>query len=206
MDAESLSTSRREFLKGLAIGAGGIAVGSSLIYPAGATAQSIEDRLEKVPISDRWGVAAGSGVFWQFNFYKSLLDKEGREKFTEYAKNYASFAGSGGKGLADRFGFTGNDAKSVSAMIPAAVTIFYGPRQKFEITEATAEKTQVKCLECAFWNLAQAQKISDDLCSTHSQYYWDGFAKAVNPKLTSTLVKAKPRGDSVCEWVIELKA
>jgi hypothetical protein len=114
--------------------------------------------------------------------------------------------GARGKGLADRFGFIGNDAKSAAAIIPAVITVFYGPSQKYGIEEATAEKARVKCLECAYWNAVQAQKITDDLCSAHSRYYWEGFAKAINPKLTSTLVKARPLGDSVCEWVIELKA
>ncbi len=68
------------------------------------------------------------------------------------------------------------------------------------------EKARIKCINCAFWNAVQAQKITDDLCSVHSQYYWEGFAKALNAKLTSTLVKARPLGDSVCEWVIELRA
>jgi len=49
-------------------------------------------------------------------------------------------------------------------------------------------------------------KITEDICSSGSQYMLDGLAKALNPKLTSTLVKARPLGDSVCEWVIELKA
>jgi len=52
----------------------------------------------------------------------------------------------------------------------------------------------------------QAKKITDDLCSSNSHYYWEGCAKAINPKLTSTLVKARPRGDSLCEWVFELQA
>ncbi|MFH0812152.1 MAG: hypothetical protein V2A69_04870 [Pseudomonadota bacterium] len=64
----------------------------------------------------------------------------------------------------------------------------------------------MKCINCAFWNTAKAMKITDDLCSANSQYALGAFAKALNPNLTSTLVKARPFGDSVCEWVIQLKA
>jgi len=110
------------------------------------------------------------------------------------------------KGFADTLGFTGNDAKSMAAIMPAIIILFNGPQQKFEIEEATAEKARVKCINCERWNAMQQMKITDDLCSAGSQYMWEGFAKAMNPKMTSTLVKAKPRGDSVCEWVIELKA
>lgn len=205
MNAKIHSTSRRGFLKGMAVGAGGFAIGSFLIHPKEAMGQSLQDYLEKVPIEVRWDMAAGGLVGNSISYSKTLLDKEGLEKFTEIRKKTSSLMGAGGKGLADRFGFTGSDAKSAAAMIPAVITIFYGPRQKYEIEESTAEKAMVKCVECTFWNAVQARKITDDLCTTLSQYYWDGFAKAVNPKLTSTLVKARPRGDSVCEWVIELK-
>jgi len=206
MDTRIYSTNRRGFLKGMAVGAGGYALGSLLTHPKEAIAQSIQENLGKIPMEARWNITAGGLVGYSVNMSKTILDKEGRERFLEYTKKNSPIIGARGKGLADRFGFIGNDAKSAAAIIPAVVTVFYGPSQKFGIEEATAEKARVKCLECAYWNVVQAQKITDDLCSAHSRYYWEGFAKAINPKLTSTLVKARPLGDSVCEWVIELKA
>ena len=206
MDTRISFSKRRDFLKGLAIGAGGYALGSLLAHPKEAMGQSVQGYLEKVPMEARWDRASGGFVRAQVFFYKTLYDKEGREKFVEDRKQSCPLAAAGNKRYADRFGLTGNDAKSAAAIIPAIVTLFYGPQQKYEMGEATAEKARVKCLECAFWNVVQAQKITDDLCSAHCHYYWEGFVKAMNPKMTSTLVKARPRGDSVCEWVIELKA
>lgn len=206
MNTKIYSSNRRGFLKGLALGAGGIAIGSCLIHPKEAIGQSIQENLEKVPMEARWSITAGGHVRFQMNLLKTILDKEGREKFLDYTKKNSPALGAFGKRIPDRFGFIGTDAKSVAAIIPAAITIFFGPTQRYEIEEATVEKARVRCLECAYWNAMQAQKITDDLCSIHSQYYWEGFAKAINPKLTSTLVKARPLGDSVCEWVIELKA
>jgi hypothetical protein len=206
MDTRSYFPSRRGFLKGLAVGAGGYALGSFLIHPNEAMGQSIESYLEKVPMETRWNLAAGGFVRWQADFSKKLLEKEGREKFQEQSKKLYYAAGSANKGLADRLGFTGSDAKSAAIIIPAVLTIWYGSNTKFEIEEATAEKARVKCTNCAFWNYVQAQKITDDICSAKSRYYWEAFAKAINPKLTSTFVKAKPLGDPVCEWVFELKA
>jgi hypothetical protein len=205
MDTRVCFPSRRGFLKGLAVGAGGYALGSLLIHPNEAMGQSIESYLEKVPMETRWNLAAGAVVRWQADFCKKLLEKEGREKFEEQSKKIYYAAGAGTKGLVDRLGLTGNDAKSAANIIPAVVTIWYGAKTKFEIEEATAEKARVKCLNCAFWNYVQGQKITDDICSAKSRYYWEGLAKAINPKLTSTLVKARPLGDSVCEWVFELK-
>lgn len=206
MNTKINSTSRRGFLKGLAVGAGGYALSSLLFHPKDAKGQSIQGYLEKVPMEERWNYAAGGLIFWQVLYLKEIYDTKGREKYLEQFKKTSPLAAARGKGNADRLGFTGNDAKSAAAIIPAMITQAYGPQQKYEIEEATAEKARVKCINCALWNGLQAQKITDDLCSVHSQYFWDGFAKAINPKLISTLVKARPFGDSVCLWLIELKA
>jgi hypothetical protein len=87
----------------------------------------------------------------------------GREKFNEYMKQIGQTLGAGYKGFADRFSLTANDAKSEAAIIPAMITVYWGSQQKFEIEEATVEKARVKCINCAFWNTVQAQKITDDL-------------------------------------------
>jgi len=206
MDTRISSPKRREFLKGLAVGASGYALCSLLTHPKQAIGQSVQGYLEKVPMEARWDHASNGLVRGMVSLYKTRYDKEGREKFVEGRKQGCLVGGAGSKRNADRFGLTGNDAKSAAAIIPAMVTLSYGPQQKYKIEEATAKKARVKCLECAFWNVVQAEKITDDLCSAHCRYYWEGFVKAMDPKLTSTLVKARPLGDSVCEWVVELKA
>ena len=206
MHTRTYSTNRRGFLKGVAVGAGGYALGSLLFHPNEAMGQSIESYLAKVPMETRWDLAAGGLLAWQVGFCKRFFDTEGKEKFLEYWKKNTSAAGPETKKLADRFGLTGNDAKSAANIIPAVITIWYGSKTKFEIEEATAEKARVKCANCAFWNFVQAQKITEDICSAKSRYYWEAFAKAINPNLVSTFVKARPLGDSTCEWVFELKA
>ena len=206
MNTRNESPNRREFLKGLAVGAGGLALGASLIYPEEALEQSIEANLEKVPVDVRWDMAAGTVIFWSVSYFKEIYDTRGREQYLEHWKKTSPIVAARSKGNADRLGFTGNDAKAAAAIIPASLIIVYGPKHKFEIEEATTEKARIKCVNCELWNAVQSRKITDDLCSVHSQYWWDGFVKAMNPKMTSNLVKARPRGDSVCEWVIELKA
>jgi hypothetical protein len=190
----------------MAVGAGGCALGTLLTLPKDAKAQTLQGNLEKVPMEVRWGMAAEAFVNTSISNSKALFDKVGPEKYNEIMKKNAFAMGTRAKGLADRFGFTGDDAKSAAVMIPPAITIFYGPKHKIEIGESTTEKASKKCVECTYWNAMQARKITDDLCTTLSKYYWDGFAKAVNPKLITQLVKARPLGDPVCEWVIELKA
>ncbi len=84
MNTKIDSTSRRGFLKGMAVGAGGLALGSSLIYPQLALGQSIEGNVEKVPVETRWDVAAGTVIFWAVTYYKEIYDTRGREKYLEH--------------------------------------------------------------------------------------------------------------------------
>jgi len=199
-------TNRRGFLKSVAIGAGGCALGSLLIKPKSAFSQSTEDNLAKIPMEARWAVTSGLFVFFRISDDKALFDKVGQKEYNEIKRKNGLASGAQNKQIAEKFGFTGNDAKSVADMGIASVTMYYGPKGKFEIVNGTAEKALVRSLNCAYWDTLQARKIKDDICSAWSQSWWEGFITAMNPKLTLKLVKARPWGDSVCEWVIEQKA
>jgi hypothetical protein len=205
MSNESYSLNRRGFLKGLAVGAGGCALGVSFIHPREAMGQSIEAYLEKVPVETRWSIAASGLIFWSVSYLKEIYDTKGREQYLEHWKKTSPLMAARTKGNAERLGLTGSDAKSAVEIIPAYLILVYGPKQKYATVEATAEKARVQCVNCELWNQTQARKITDDICSVHSQYWWDGYVKAMNPKMTSNLVKARPRGDSVCEWAIEVQ-
>ena len=206
MKSELVETGRRAFLKALAIGAGGYALGSHLIHPQTAMGQSIPESLGRIPMETRWRIASNSTVINEVNWAKALLDKEGREKYLEIRKRFSPAGGASAKKLAESLGLMGNDAKSAAAIIPAMVAVYYGPQQKYEIEENSAEKARVRCLECSFWNQAQRRNITDDLCSLHSRLHWQGFAEALNPNLKVAMLKAKPLGYPVCEWLLEMKA
>jgi len=208
MDAHisEFETNRRDFLKTLAVGAGGYTLGSLLIQPGEALGQTAQGSLDRIPAEARWEIASFGLVFQQVSFLKTLLDKEGREKFEEMVKQGATAAGGRGKGFADRFGLTGTDAKSAAEIVPAVISALYGPTQKYELIESTPQKARIRCLDCAFWNNVQARKITDNICSMQSHAYWAGFCQAINPKLASELVQARPRGNPTCEWVITLKS
>jgi hypothetical protein len=204
MNTEIFSLDRRGFLKGVAVGVGGCALGASLIHPLEVMGQTTEG-LEKIPMETRWKIASGSTVNTNVRLWKYRYDAEGPEKYNEESKSYSLRMGAWAKGVAQNVGLTGNDAKSIVVIWSTVFPLWAGPGQKYEIVEAMSEKARVKCINCAYWNAMQQMKITDDLCSTISQHMFYGFAKAVNPKMTSTLVKARPRGDSVCEWQVKLE-
>jgi hypothetical protein len=205
MNTKICPLSRRGFLKGVAIGVGGCALGSSLIHPLEALSQSTAGSLEKIPMEVRWKFASGANVSTAVNLMKYSYDKEGQEKYNERSKIRSLGQGAKMTGLANYLGLTGNDAKSIVVIWSTLIPLWSGPDQKYEIVEATAENARVKSINCVYWNTMQQMKITDDICSVGTQYLFEGFAKAMNAKMTSTLVKARPRGDSVCEWSLQLE-
>ena len=124
MDKASF-TNRRGFLKTVAIGAGGYALGSLLIQPKSAYPQSIEGNLEKIPIETRWAFTSGGFVYYQISDDKALFDKVGQERYNEIKRKNGLASGARNKKHAENFGFTGNDAKSVAGMATALVTMYY---------------------------------------------------------------------------------
>ena len=140
MSNEIYSPSRRGFLKGLAVGAGGYALGSMLIHPKEAMGQSIEGCLEKVPMEARWDYTSGNFLSSTVNYFKTLYDQGGKEKYVEFMKENGRIAEAGYKGLADRFGFTGNDAKSAAAIIGHSCSFLLAPDKNLKLKKLQRKK------------------------------------------------------------------
>jgi len=194
---------RRDFLKALALGTGGLALGSLFPHPAGAIDPAT---LKEIPMETRWASVGRSYTWIDTMYAKALLDEVGRKRMEEIQKKIYTTAGKGLKLRADAFGLSAQDAKGAAEVIQTLKIISNGPETKIETVEATAERAVVRCLECGFANRRKQMGITDDLCSVFSQAWWDSGAKSFNPKLTGTLTKAMPWGDPYCEFVIELQA
>ena len=194
---------RRDFLKTLALGAGGLAVGPLFPRPAGAIDPAT---LQEIPMETRWTSVARSYTWLDTMCAKALFDGVGREKMEEIQKNIYTMAGKYCKRRADALSLSAEDAKGAAEAMQVLKTISNGPDTKIETVDATAERAVVRCLECPFANRRKEMGIKDDLCSVFSQAWWDNGVKSLNPKLIATLTKAMPWGDRYCEFVIELQA
>jgi len=161
--------------------------------------------IEKVPAETRWIIATQGLTGVIVAIAKVLRDVVGQEKYNEIWPQIWAEAGKGSKQVADAFGLAGGDAKSAAETVMLVSVVAMGPEVKAGIVEATAEKAVVRSTGCPYWNRMKELGISDDLCSLSDPAYFNAFAKSLNPKLTLTLTKALPRGDSYCEWVYELQ-
>jgi len=194
---------RRDFLKALALGTGGLALGSLFPHPAGAIDPAT---LKEIPMETRWALVCRSYTWADTMYAKALLGEVGRKGMEEIQKKIYTTAGKGAKRRADALGLSAKDAQGAAEVLQTIKFISNGPEEKMETVEATPERAVVRCLECSRANRRKEMGITDDLCSALSQAWWDSGAKSFNPKLTATLTKAMPWGDPYCEWAIELQA
>ena len=104
----------------------------------------------------RWAFTSGGFVYLKISEDKALFDKVGQEKYNEINRKNGLASGARNKKHAENFGFTGDDAKSAADMATALVTMYYGPKEKFEIVNASSEKALVRSLNCAYWDTLQA--------------------------------------------------
>ncbi len=161
--------------------------------------------VEKVPAENRWTIATRGLTGAIVVTSKALRDVLGQERYNEVLGQIWAEQGKAAKQIADALGLAGDDAKSVAETNVLVTLVAMGPEIKIEIVEATAEKAVLRNTECPWWNRFKELGISEDLCSVACAAYFNGLAKSLNPKVTVSLTKAMPRGDSYCEWVYELQ-
>lgn len=161
--------------------------------------------LEKVPVETRWTIATRALTGAVTAASKVLRDALGQESFNEVWGQVWAEQGKASKQVADALGLVGDDAKSVAEILQSVATVAMGPECKFDTVEATAERAVTRITECPWWKRQQELEIAGDLCSVSDPAWCNGLARAINPKLTVTLIKALPLGDSCCEWVYELE-
>jgi len=163
------------------------------------------EAVEKVPAENRWTMATHALTGAVIAGAKALRDVVGQERFNEIWGQIWAELGKATKQIADTLGLAGGDAKSAAETVALVSIISMGPEIKIETVEATAEKAVLRNTECPYWNRFKELGISEDLCSVACAAYFNGLANSLNPKVTVSLTKAMPRGDSYCEWAYELQ-
>ena len=159
------------------------------------------EEIEKVPAETRWTIATQAMTGVTMAHMKALLDIL---KFYEVEKQIWTELGKGIKQIADVFELTGEDAKSVQEIVRFVSVVAMGPELKIEFIELTPERAVTRATECPYWNRQKELGIKLD-CPVLDEVYASSIAKIFNPKLTYCVVKALPRGDSYCEFLMELQ-
>jgi hypothetical protein len=179
-----------------------------------------EELLEKIPPEKRWLITAQAIsrliVLRGDKGLPPLLGKEegiiapvlGLEKWFEIN---TKIWGESGKRLIpwvnETFNIPVEDAVEATKLAIVAGILLMGPEFMPEIIEATPERVVAKITKCPWMERYKEFGLDLELISCkppHQAFTGEGL-KEINPKITTKLTKAMPRGDPYCEEVFEFK-
>lgn len=137
----------------------------------------------------------------------TLMGIVGKEKLCEIeSKMWGEGAKTSVLQVKEAFKLRVEDAVDAFNLLAVSTILGLGPEFEIETIEKTRKRVVVRVTKCPFWERikefgATAQYDCVPACSA-----WGTEAlKAVNPKITRTIIKAPPHGDPYCEVVYELK-
>ena len=147
-----------------------------------------------VEMAHQQAVAALGGLYALA--IRALVDKFGSKEALKILHPYLRENGKETGAMAEMLGFTSKDAIAIASLIhlfEKQVLLVKGEPTKVSPNRVVKEMT-----ECPFQSLAPEACLSfQSLC--------DGICQAINPDYKWTLAKCIPKGDPICQWVVEKK-
>jgi predicted ArsR family transcriptional regulator len=127
---------------------------------------------------------------------QTLVDKFGSEEAQKMIYARLKEMGKQMAAIAPQIGITGKDAMAIAALIHLFEKQLM--RIEGEPTEVTADRVVKEVTKCPF------QSLPVDFCMAY-QPVVDGIIEAINPEYRWSITKLIPRGDPVCQWILEKK-
>lgn len=181
-----------------------------------------ETLLKKLPLETCWAITGETltrlAVYRILKTSTPFLGKDdgifsllsGWDKETEIKWKVYSEAGSKMYPFVkEMFNIPVENAIDVAKLYTVTGRLLMGPSFEFEQVEVTPERAVFRCTKCPYWEAYEEKEATlyPELipCGLgHEAFQGEGF-KAINPKITHTLVKSRPRGDPYCEDIFEFK-
>lgn len=159
-------------------------------------------RIKDIPEATRWMMAT--------NVLTSLIVALGREPgsnadvnsfrnsiFSEMAQEIRS--------IADRYNMPRDHAADLVQTLGAVSVILFEPEFETRYIEGFPDEAVIRLTECAMFREEHARGISSLQVNSVCQAYVRHAIEALNPEFTISVPRARCRGDSFCEMVIERK-
>lgn len=127
---------------------------------------------------------------------RALVDKFGSEEALKILHPYLKEAGKEAGAMAEMMGFTTKDAIAIASLIhlfEEQVLLVKG-----KPTEVSPDRVVKEVTECPFQNFAP------EFCLGFLSLV-EGICEAINPDYKWTLPKFIPKGDPICQWIVEKK-
>lgn len=107
------------------------------------------------------------------------------------------------RAIADRYGMPRDHAADPVQTLGAISVILFGPEFETRYIEGFPEEAVIRLTECAMFREKSAHGISPVLVNSVCYAYVRHAIEALNPEFSISLDRARCRGDSFCEMVIE---
>jgi hypothetical protein len=107
--------------------------------------------------------------------------------------------------IAYRYNMPRDHAAHLVQTLGAISVILFGPEFETRYIEGFPEEAVIRLTECAMFREESAHGISPSQVNSVCQAYVRHAIEALNPEFTVTITRARCRGDSFCEMVIERK-
>jgi hypothetical protein len=127
---------------------------------------------------------------------QTIVEKFGSEEAQKMIYPRLKEMGKQMAGMAPQMGITGKDATTIASLIH----LFEKQMMKIEgePTEVSPNKVVKEITKCPWQNLPL------DYCLAF-QGIVDGMIEGINPEYKWTLTKIIPKGDPVCQWIVQKK-
>ena len=127
---------------------------------------------------------------------QAIVDKFGSNEAQKIIYPYLKQMGKQMAGMAPQMGITGKDAMAIASLIHLSEKQMF--RIEGEPTEVSPNKVVKEITKCPL------QSLPLDYCLAF-QGIVDGIIEGINPEYKWTLAKIIPKGDPVCQWIVQKK-
>jgi hypothetical protein len=127
---------------------------------------------------------------------QAIVDKFGSNEAQKIIYPYLKQMGKQMAGMAPQMGITGKDAMAIASLIHLSEKQMF--RIEGEPTEVSPNKVVKEITKCPL------QSLPLDYCLAF-QGIVDGIIEGINPEYEWTLAKIIPKGDPVCQWIVQKK-
>jgi hypothetical protein len=128
---------------------------------------------------------------------QTLVDKFGSEEAQKMIYPRLKEMGKEVAAMAPQMGITGKDAMAIAALIHLFEKQMM--RIEGEPTEVSVDRVVKEVTKCPL------QTLPVDFCMAF-QGVVDGIIEAINPEYKWSITKLIPRGDPICQWIVERKS
>lgn len=167
--------------------------------------RKMAEPFEKIPAELRWQMATKGLTGAYVAVSEALRQSLGEEKYDQFDGELWHQAGKGIKEFVDALQLPVGDARQLGEAMQLAAQTLTGPESRFEVIEATTDRSVVRVSKCAWYERFKEQGVDHDCGAVGHKRWNDGAVESLNPDFVCSIPKAMPRGDKYCEIVLERK-